>query len=548
MAIQMNITTEGLAKFRAALETGNLETLKTAKFYGGWSGGAVSGSVVATLDIAVNKAIESNSNICRFVCQDKSDAQYTTYGGEVINADGVVIATFNNGGEPVSTKQSKAEMMLGFEIKFEDNTAASSVINMGDTTFVFDDATETAAGIIELSTEAEAKAGTDTKRAITPKVLDAVIESHDNIVHRSGAETIKGEKTFDSTIIKDGTLARNKNSKGYISIIGNTNADTGAGLWLYADEHGAYAGSFLLRAAINGVYKQLIGKQDGTLIWDGKNIVRSINGTNANTAGNVTIPLPFLPLAGGTMTNTIKTTVNLALAKTDAKGGVQICGGTSLTDGGAILGYGKDYESNVEFKGALQLQAANGKGTYDVVLFPNGRMRLGNGTRMNFQDNESQYIFIDGNGDLLLGDMEGAFLRICGKDSTDNPSGFKLRVKAADGTLRYLIGAPDGTLTWGGNAVERVVASSFGSNSFYIKYASGLIIQGGIVGSEGNTTFPIPFSNTNYRVMLNHVFSGSNSDETYAAPGQAKARTTTGFRMLCYVKSLSHVEWIAIGN
>lgn len=455
MAIQIHITEAGLSKIRSVMDGGAKITVDKVECIDDDKGGVV----VATLPVESIGSVEQNSDTFRFTVQDKSDAEYVCHRVKVYDTDGVVIAESDRriiigGGnaDPFFTKHTASEMLVGFEIYFE-GIVIRDYFEVGDVIFNLDSATTETEGVVELATEAEAKAGTDAKRAITPKVLDAVIESHDNIVHRSGAETIKGEKTFDSTIIKDGTLARNKNSKSYISIIGNTNADTGAGLWLYADGHGAYAGSFLLRAAINGVYKQLIGKQDGTLIWDGKNIVRSINGTNADTAGNVEIPLNFLPLAGGTMTNTIKTSVNLALAKTDTKGGVQICGGTTLEDGGAILGYGKDYESNVEFKGALQLQAANGTRTYDVVLFPNGRMRLGKGTRMYFQDNESQYIFIDGNGDLLLGDMEGAFLRICGKDSTDNPSGFKLRVKAADGTLRYLIGAPDGTLTWDGKKV-----------------------------------------------------------------------------------------------
>lgn len=158
-------------------------------------------------------------------------------------------------------------------------------------------------------------------------------------------------------------------------------------------------------------------------------------------------------------------------------------------------------------------------------------------------DDSSKSVLVSGGN----GWGDGASIVVRGKNNSVKPGECAINVSDGEKTnmLKLL---PDGTFTWGGKHVERVVASSFGSNSFYIKYTSGLIIQGGIVGSEGNTTFPIPFSNTNYRVMMNHVFSGNNSDETYAAPGQVKTRSKTGFRMVCYVKSLSHVEWVAFGN
>ena len=35
--------------------------------------------------------------------------------------------------------------------------------------------------------------------------------------------------------------------------------------------------------------KQLVGRPDGSLTWNGKNIVRSVNGVNADTSGNVDV-------------------------------------------------------------------------------------------------------------------------------------------------------------------------------------------------------------------------------------------------------------------
>ena len=410
MAIQMNITTEGLAKFRAALETGNLETLKTAKFYGGWSGGAVSGSVVATLDIAVNKAIESNSNVCRFICQDKSDAEYTTYGGEVINADGVVVATFNNGGKAVATKQSKAEMMLGFEIKFEDNTAASSVINMGDTTFIFDDATETAAGIIELATEAEAKAGTDAKRAITPKTLDAVIKSHAEVVHRSGTETITGNKTFTGNLVLsnvspffhvsqiDIVKGEQPASSQYMGIafVDSTGQATANRLGVIETKYLA-DGSVCLSIC---AYKP----EGGSTASVSLDLVYPVNGTPyitvptpafgdastkiATTAWVKAVADKLLPLVGGVLTGALTIskgdlTLTEGIIKKGVKtNGLDICSGTSYEDSPALSLYPTDYAFDEGMRGRFVLRA--GANTVQLVGTADGTLTW-DGADLRFQ-------------------------------------------------------------------------------------------------------------------------------------------------------------------
>ena len=149
---------------------------------------------------------------------------------------------------------------------------------------------------------------------------------------------------------------------------------------------------------------------------------------------------------------------------------------------------------------------------------------------------------------------KNAYLNLYGKDYSSESSRGSFTLAANDGTnLRKLIGKPDGTLHWDGKKVERVVASSFGSNSFYIKYASGLIIQGGtepLTWTDGRTrlvTFPTPFSSTRYSVNTTVRYSGNSPDEVYAN-GVANLKTTTSFMMAWNsVKSASNMEWLAIG-
>lgn len=63
----------------------------------------------------------------------------------------------------------------------------------------------------------------------------------------------------------------------------------------------------------------------------------------------------------------------------------------------------------------------------------------------------------DSSEDLLIGDStNGVLARFCSINSESNPGGFQFRAKNADGSA-YLIGKPDGTLTWAGSNIVRSV-------------------------------------------------------------------------------------------
>ena len=78
-----------------------------------------------------------------------------------------------------------------------------------------------------------------------------------------------------------------------IEIEGGTKYGNGAKLTLYgksATQNGEFRLSAINDGGVNP--KHLSGKVDGSLTWADKNIVRSVNGTNADANGNVTISLP----------------------------------------------------------------------------------------------------------------------------------------------------------------------------------------------------------------------------------------------------------------
>lgn len=86
-----------------------------------------------------------------------------------------------------------------------------------------------------------------------------------------------------------------------------------AGVAINANENGVRGATLVARSAATGgafacgardatVAKYLMGYVDGALAWDGKHIVRSVNGVNANAAGNVTLTIPAVPKAYVTTT------------------------------------------------------------------------------------------------------------------------------------------------------------------------------------------------------------------------------------------------------
>ena len=80
---------------------------------------------------------------------------------------------------------------------------------------------------------------------------------------------------------------KNNTNNNYLAFLGGSTggADAGAKLILYGADH-ENVGQFVLQAGNANGYKQLIGKQDGTLTWGGNNVIYS----HPTTAGNKHIP------------------------------------------------------------------------------------------------------------------------------------------------------------------------------------------------------------------------------------------------------------------
>lgn len=105
----------------------------------------------------------------------------------------------------------------------------------------------------------------------------------------------------------NGSLAR-EGTSNYLGLFGSGTDwwNNGANLCLYGKDHSSN-GSFAIVTCglVNGALNKitLTGKATGDLVWAGKNIVRSVNGTSADASGNVTISVPATPKAYVTETS-----------------------------------------------------------------------------------------------------------------------------------------------------------------------------------------------------------------------------------------------------
>ena len=102
-------------------------------------------------------------------------------------------------------------------------------------------------------------------------------------------------------------------------------------LSLYGSSHHDYPGDFILRVGKDS--KQLIGKSNGQLTWNGKHIVRSINNIGADTNGNISLSFPYLPFNGSYTLNLPTTEFGIGVGTSWDNAPSFTLYGTGRTDG-----------------------------------------------------------------------------------------------------------------------------------------------------------------------------------------------------------------------
>lgn len=108
-----------------------------------------------------------------------------------------------------------------------------------------------------------------------------------------------------------GTMSGEIKSNGGQNYPAISHVNSGGQLWLFDKDDQLYKGGFIVRAkGSDGQYHDLEGRADGRLMWDGKHVVRSVNGYEAAETGEVTIPVATATTYGIMKAATDTTVIN----------------------------------------------------------------------------------------------------------------------------------------------------------------------------------------------------------------------------------------------
>lgn len=113
-------------------------------------------------------------NVIYINARDTSSDAYTLFEFGVYTASGTLFAVCSQN-VPILQKAAGAQAYLDIEFLLTNVNPAS--VTLGDTNFFNPPATTETAGVVELATDAEARAGSDTLKAITPETLSATFQN-----------------------------------------------------------------------------------------------------------------------------------------------------------------------------------------------------------------------------------------------------------------------------------------------------------------------------------------------------------------------------------
>lgn len=189
-ALQMLITDAGLEAIVNAQEGGTdqilIETLglTATPFVMAPTLTALPGQF-RVIDTVSGQAIAEN--IIHVVAYDPDPITYDVTGFGLYDGDGTLIAVFSAAADPILSKAAPAVSLFAFDVVLSADIAA--VIQFGDALFLNPPATRDVIGVVRLATPAQADAGADDSAAMTPAMVQRMIDKalHHKIMLWSGA-------------------------------------------------------------------------------------------------------------------------------------------------------------------------------------------------------------------------------------------------------------------------------------------------------------------------------------------------------------------------
>lgn len=193
MSISLVLTTAGIAAIVNARNTGtsSVEIVQvglTETAFAPAPGTAAIPAEFARLSTISGDVVADDT--VHLVVRDEGAGSYSLRGIGLYLTGGVLFATYSQA-TAIVQKTPGSIMLLALDIKLAAGDAAT--ITFGDTDFLNPPATTDRQGVVELATAAEALAGLDPSRAITPATLKPLLDA---LLKLAGGQTVAGNVGF----------------------------------------------------------------------------------------------------------------------------------------------------------------------------------------------------------------------------------------------------------------------------------------------------------------------------------------------------------------
>jgi hypothetical protein len=152
-----------------------------------------------------------------------------------------------------------------------------------------------------------------------------------------------------------------------IGLLAGTDLTNGGYLVINGDQCSGDTGAFFIKAQNNLVSPQqkaeLEGYPNGTLKWNGANVLTDANGG-------------YLPLSGGTLNGNLTIGADKFISGADRTRQLVLWGGPGNYTGGSLILYGNTRGD--AYDGCVQLRTLYGNDDKSLICYPNGNMTWGN--------------------------------------------------------------------------------------------------------------------------------------------------------------------------
>ena len=342
-----------------------------------------------------------------------------------------------------------------------------------------------------------------------------------------------------------GDVLLNAGTSGAIYLCGGSTRADGSYIMLKPKQHSNNAGEMsLVTVGADGASKELNLRANGTFTWGGKSVITS---------------------AGGLLTGELikDSSHDLVARHATNAGQVSFRGGRDYKEGSDIVLFGKDFD-NPNFAGTVLLRAYTNSGNTDVQVRGDGLYVSGQSVITSGGGTITGNLNLSNDGLLrrtmqpykgvgLVNSVE-AGLYVFSHDSTHQANSVLLRARSSDASKIYdLWMESSGAISFNNNPLVPVVDHWQSGHNFYIKYANGLLIQGGILGfSAGVSGGYEAYADVNFWTPFTHSYTAwSNVFGTGMVACCAEDYQLTSMR----VKGLAYgqwrewtgVSWLAIG-